>query len=326
MSEAESAGFLATVPLLEGRGESELLELARVLRRRALPEGEILWSQGEPARELAFVVEGGVSASLHVPGGRVVEIGRAGPGDTVGEIGLLEGGEHTMTVQATEPTTVLALGRHDFAALLARPGHSAFQLKRRLAVQFTARLRNQLSQLALTLGGPAGPAGPAAAASDGALAGLEACGPPDSRYLSRMATFHEFDPVALWGFLTSGSYAMCPPGRTLLAEGTSSSACYLTVNGAVEKVLVRGERRVRVALAGPGKVFGYESLVDGRPSPVTAITRERTLMLVLPRDPFEQLFGREDTIARVFLDVLLRDLVATVRLTLRPHARLAASV
>ena len=197
-------------------------------------------------------------------------------------------------------------------------------LKRRLAVLFAGRLRNQLAQLALTLGGE-----PPASVGDEparALAGLEPCGPPDSRYLSRMATFHDFDAVALWGFLTSGRYAMAPPGRTLLAEGAQSPACYLTINGAVEKVLVRGDRRVRVGLAGPGKAFGYESLIDGRPSPVTAITRERTLLLVLPHGPFEQLYGREDTIARVFLDVLLRDLVATLRLTLRPHARLAMSV
>jgi hypothetical protein len=68
------------------------------------------------------------------------------------------------------------------------------------------------------------------------------------------------------------------------------------------------------------------SLIDGRPSPVTAIMRERTLLLLLPHYPFKQLFGREDTIARVFLDVILRDLVSTLRLTLRPHARLLASV
>jgi CRP-like cAMP-binding protein len=141
-----------------------------------------------------------------------------------------------------------------------------------------------------------------------------------------MATFHDFDPVALWGFLTSGSYAMCAPGTTLLAEGRPSAACFLTINGAVEKVLIRGDRRVRVSLAGPGKAFGYEGLVDDRPSPVTAITRERALLLVLAREPFRQLFEREDTIARVFLDVILRDLVATLRVTLRPHARLAGSI
>jgi CRP/FNR family transcriptional regulator, cyclic AMP receptor protein len=295
-----------------------------VLRRRILREGEILWRQGDDAREMVFIVEGGVSASLHVPGDRVVEIGRAGPGEIVGEIALLDGGGHTMSVRVTETATVLALGRVDFAALLARQDPSAFRLKRGLASLLTARQRNQLRHLAASLGGEV--AGPPAEDAARAFAELEYCGPPDSKYVRRMATFHDFDSLALWGFLTSGSYARCPPGRTLLAEGAPSTACYLTINGAVEKVLVRGDRRIRVGLAGPGKAFGYESLIDGRPSPVTAITRERALLLVLPRDPFEQLFNGEDAVSRVFLDVIQRDLVATLRQTLRPQARLAASV
>ena len=157
----------------------------------------------------------------------------------------------------------------------------------------TARLRNQLESLADSLGGVA--AGPPAAAEDAAraFAELEDCGPPDSGYLRRMGIFHDLDSLALWGFLTSGRYARCAPRRTLLAEGEPSSACYLTINGAVEKVLIRGDRRIRVGLAGPGKAFGYESLIDGPPSPVTAVTRERALLLVLQRGPFEQLFNGE---------------------------------
>jgi CRP-like cAMP-binding protein len=324
MSDRATVDFLATVPLLEGREEADLVELARVLRRRRVREGEILWRQGDDAREMVFIVEGGVSASLHVPGDRVVEIGRAGPGEMVGEIGLLDGGEHTMSARVTEDATVLALGRVDFAALLARQDPSAFRLKRRLASLFSARHRDQLRHLAVSLGGEV--AGPLAEDAARAFAELEYCGPPDSKYVRRMATFHDFDSLALWGFLTSGSYARCPPGRTLLAEGAPSTACYLTINGAVEKVLVRGDRRIRVGLAGPGKAFGYESLIDGRPSPITAITRERALLLVLPRDLFEQLFNGEDAVSRVFLDVIQRDLVATLRQTMRPHARLVASV
>jgi CRP-like cAMP-binding protein len=141
-----------------------------------------------------------------------------------------------------------------------------------------------------------------------------------------MATFHDFDPLALWGFLTSGTYVRCPPGRTLVAEGAPSPAYYLTINGAVEKVLLRGDRRIRVGLAGPGKAFGFESLIDGHPSPVTAVTRERALLLVLPRDVFDQLFFREDVVSRVFLEAIERDLLAALRQTLRPCARLAASV
>lgn len=324
MSERETIDFLATVPLLEGREEADLMQLARMVRRRTVQAGEVLWRQGDAASEMLFVVDGAVSASLHVPGDRSVEIGRAGPGDVVGEIGMLDGGGHTMSVRVTKTATVLALGRADFVALLAGRQSSAFALRRRLAALSTARLRNQLQHLAQSLDGGA----PAASAEDAerALADLEECGPPDSKYVRRMATFHDFEPVALWGFLTSGRYVRCPPGRVLLAEGSPSPAYFLTINGAIEKVLVRGDWRIRVGLAGPGRAFGYESLIDGRPSPLTAIARERAILLVLPRDPFDQLFNGEDAVSRGLLDVIQRDLMATLRETFRPCARLAASV
>ena len=91
-------------------------------------------------------------------------------------------------------------------------------------------------------------------------------------------------------------------------------------------MLVRGDRRIRVGLAGPGKAFGYESLIDGGPSPLAAVTRERAVLLILPHDVFDQLYRREDAVGRVFLDAIQRDLLATLRQTLRPYARLAASV
>jgi CRP/FNR family cyclic AMP-dependent transcriptional regulator len=323
MSDRAIVDFLTTVPLLEGQDEADLVELARLVRRRTVQEGEILWRQGDDPRELVLIVDGAVSASLRVPGDRTVEIERAGPGDVVGEIALLDGEGHTMSARVTEAATVLTLGRLDFAALLAGRHPSAFKLKRRLALLLTARLRTQLQHLAVSLGGEM--VGPPADDAARGLADLEDCRPPDSKYLRRMATFHDFDPLALWGFLTSGSYVRCPPGRTLVAEGAPSTAYYLTINGAVEKVLIRGKWRVRVGLAGPGKAFGYESLIDGRPSPVTAITRERALLLVVPRDLFEQLFNGEGAVSRGFLDVIQRDLIATLRETLRPCARLAAS-
>jgi CRP-like cAMP-binding protein len=59
---------------------------------------------------------------------------------------------------------------------------------------------------------------------------------------------------------------------------------------------------------------------------VIAVTRERALLLVLPRDRFAQLFRGEDAVSRVFLDVIQRQLVTTLRQTLRPHTRLAASL
>ncbi|MFL5864297.1 MAG: cyclic nucleotide-binding domain-containing protein, partial [Solirubrobacteraceae bacterium] len=259
MCDRETIDFLATVPVLAGRGEAELVALARVMRRRVVPEGEILWRQGDPGRELLFVLDGAVSASLQVPGHREVEIGRVGPREILGECALLDGEGHTMTARVIETATVLALGRLDFVALLAGLQPSVFRLKRHLASLCTARFRGQLRHLAVSAGGAEMADLPATGAAP-PVAELEQCGPPDSKYVRRMTTFHDFDPLALWGFLTSGRYVRCPPGQTLLAEGMPSTAYYLTINGAVEKVLARGNRRIRVGLAGPGMAFGYESL------------------------------------------------------------------
>ena len=70
----------------------------------------------------------------------------------VGELALLDGGVHTMSIRATEDSTLLVLGRSDFMALLTRHVPSAFALKRRLAALFVARLRSQLAHLATSLG------------------------------------------------------------------------------------------------------------------------------------------------------------------------------
>jgi CRP-like cAMP-binding protein len=244
-----------------------------------------------------------------------------GPGEALGEVPLLDGGRHSATARVIEPATLLSLSRADFAALVSRRHPTAFALKRAIARVACGRLRAQLAALARSLGG--GPAGaPAAHATDE----LEPSGPPDSRYVRRLADFRAFDSLALWGFLTAGRFARCPPGRTLVAEAAPSTACYLTINGAVEKVIVRGGRRIRVGLAGPGQAFGYEGLIDRGPSPLTATTRERTLLLLLPQAAFERLFNGEESESHVFLDVINRDLTAALRQVLRPQARLAASL
>lgn len=311
--------FLATVDLLQGMPDAELAELARVMRRRELATGDVLWHQGDEAVAMHLIADGRVSISLPLPGGRSVEVASLGRGEVLGEIPLVDGGRHTATARVVEPASLYSLSRADFAALVSRRHPTASALKRRIAGVACARLRNQLAGMAASLGGDVG-------APEAEPAELELCGPPNSGYVRRLASLREFDSLALWGFLTAGRYARCPAGRTLVAEGTVSDACYLTINGAVEKVIARGGRRIRVGLAGPGLAFGYESLIDGGPSPVAAVTRERALLLVLPREAFERLFGGDDPGSQVFLDVVLRDLMAALRQALRPHARLASSV
>jgi CRP-like cAMP-binding protein len=320
MSDLDPIEYLSSVQLFQDIDEADLSDLAHVLRRRTIREGEVLWREGDEATDMALIVNGRVAITRRRPGEHVGTVIDFGPGETLGEIPLFDGGRHTATASVTEAATVLLLGRADFAGLVSRRHPSAFALKRRVGTLATARLRSQLEYLAASL--VDGPDTGVAVNGTQTSVELEFCGPPDSRYVRRMATFRAFDPLALWGFLTAGRYARCGRGQTLVAEGAQSTACYLTINGAVEKVLIRGGRRIRVGLAGPGQAFGYESLIDGRRAPVTAVTRERVLLLLLPKEPFHRLFGGETAESHVFLDVINRDVTASWRQALRPQAQL----
>lgn len=260
---AATVAFLSTVPLLKGIPERELGELAGLLRRTELEVGEVLWHEGEEAVGMVLIVDGRVSLSLRLPGERTIEFTSSGAGEVLGEVPLLDGGQHSATARVVAPASLLWLSRADFTALVARRHSTAFALKRRIARVTCGRLRTRLANLATSLGDDQAGRPSASAPSD--LADLEPCGPPNSAYVARLATFRAFDSLALWGFLTAGRFAKCPPRRTLTVEGSAPTACYLTMNGAVEKVIIRGGRRIRVALAGPGDVFGYESLIDDDP-------------------------------------------------------------
>jgi CRP-like cAMP-binding protein len=316
---SDTASFLASVPLLAGIANADLVDLAAILRPRALSAGDVIWREGEPADAMHIVVDGSVAVSLSLPGDSETQVAIVGPGEVLGEIPLLDGGRHSGTARAAEPTRVLLLNRSDFTALVSRRHPTAFALKRRLAGVACARLRAQLAKLAASLGDAA-----AVEPREHPRAELEPSGPPDSRYVRRLADFRAVEPLALWGFLTAGRYVRCPAGRTLIGEDEPATACYVTMHGAVERVIVRGGRRIRVGLAGPGRAFGHESLIDGAPSPVTETTRERALLLVVPRNAFEQLYHGETAESHLFLDVILRDLMASLRQALRPQAHLAS--
>jgi CRP-like cAMP-binding protein len=317
MSEPDGVGSLAAAPLFEGLPRSDLVDIARVMSRRSVSVGDVLWHQGTEAQGMALIVEGRVSVTLRLPGDRTFELLDAGPGETLGDLPLIDGGAHSATARVSQDGSLLFLSRAEFAALVSRHHPSAFVLKRQFAAVTATRLRRQLEYLADTLG----PRDAGGAATHRAQ--LEFTGPADSAYIRRMATFHAVDALALSGLITAGRYARCPRGSTLEEEGEPASALYMVINGAIEKVLIRGNRRIRVGLAGPGRAFGYEGLIDGAPAPAHAIARERALLLVVPQNAFARLFGGESDESLTFLDVVNRDLATWLRQAIRPQARLA---
>src|SRR5688572_11900830 len=99
-----AAASLSSFDLLAGVPEEELSVLARTMRRREFRAGQAIWRQGDEAEELVFVVDGRVSISLQLPGDATVEVSSVGPGEVMGEIGVIDGGRRAATATASEPT------------------------------------------------------------------------------------------------------------------------------------------------------------------------------------------------------------------------------
>ena len=273
-----------------------------------------------------MIEQGLVQACGRLPGGGELEYARLGPGDVLGEIPLLDGGLRSGTVRALEPTRAIFLARADFTALVSRLHPTAFAIKRQILRHACGRLRVSHAALAESLGG--GPAETLGASPQLHEAGPEDFDdgrPPDGAYVLRLPFFRSYGETEFAELIKSCRLAVVPARHPILLEGTPPSSCYVTLNGAIEEVIRRGPDSVRVRLCGPGRAFGYVGLIDELPSTVSILTRERSLLLVVPGGRFEALFNGGTIDSYAFFNAVERDLMTALRQAQAPHARLAAA-
>src|SRR5215471_1938144 len=114
----DTAAFMRQVPLFAGLDERAVQRLAAASRVRAVPAGELLFSQGE-AGEVIYVVQAGrIAIVLGTADGRELVINQMRPGDFFGELALLPGQTHTASAVAREPSRVLCIRNSAFLAEL----------------------------------------------------------------------------------------------------------------------------------------------------------------------------------------------------------------
>ena len=123
---------LADVKLFGQLSKRQSSRLARVADMVSVDEGAILIKEGERGRELIVIVEG--SAVVRRNNRKIAGLG---PGDSLGEMSLLDRQLATATVVTTEPCRLLVIdGRRFDAELENLPG-----LARNLLATLSTRLR-----------------------------------------------------------------------------------------------------------------------------------------------------------------------------------------
>ena len=109
---------LSQVELFSGLSESVLLQIAAVARTREYDKGELLFVEGDVGDTLMVLVNGSLTVFRTSADGERAALNVLEPPEVLGEIALLDGASRSASVEATEPTTVLALSRAEFFSLL----------------------------------------------------------------------------------------------------------------------------------------------------------------------------------------------------------------
>lgn len=116
------AQTLTRVPIFSGLTESELSFLAQRRVPRHFAAGETVFGEGEPCAGLYVVESGHVRIFKSSPGGREHVLSIDGPGSSVAELPVFDGGNYPASVSAVDDATLLFVSKQDFQALcLAHP-------------------------------------------------------------------------------------------------------------------------------------------------------------------------------------------------------------
>jgi len=113
---------LGRVPLFSGLTESEMEFIASRVVPRRYNGGQIVFNEGEPCSGLYVVASGHVRIFKTSASGREQVLGVDGPGSSVAELPVFDGGNYPASVAAVDETVLLFVSKQDFQELcLAHP-------------------------------------------------------------------------------------------------------------------------------------------------------------------------------------------------------------
>jgi len=105
-------------PILSPLTPDERRQLLALARRRRFGKGEVVVHRDDPAETLHLVQSGCLAVRVLTPLGDVATLALVGPGEAVGEMGLIRRERmRTATIQAVAPTETYAIDRSAFDRL-----------------------------------------------------------------------------------------------------------------------------------------------------------------------------------------------------------------
>jgi CRP/FNR family transcriptional regulator, cyclic AMP receptor protein len=112
--------LLARTALFGSLDQQDRTAIAGRMRRTQFDADQMIFSRGDPGREIYLVIEGRIRLSVLSSDGRELSFDHAGPGHVFGEIATLDGGERTAGATAISRVQAMALPQKALMELIEK--------------------------------------------------------------------------------------------------------------------------------------------------------------------------------------------------------------
>jgi len=135
--------LITDVEVFEPFGEAEINELCQHMIRHRLEPMRTVIEQGSAGDSLFIVVEGALKAEIEMDDGKVLEVGRLGPGDFFGEMALLTGEPRGATITTITTSQIYEVRKEHIQPVIERYPDMKSDLSRILTRRELENLRRR---------------------------------------------------------------------------------------------------------------------------------------------------------------------------------------
>jgi CRP/FNR family transcriptional regulator, cyclic AMP receptor protein len=118
MEQRAIVDLLGKSALFGSLADADRVAIAARMRRVDFDPDQMIFSRGDPGREIYLVLEGRIRLSILSSDGRELSFAHAGPGNIFGEIATLDGGERTAGATAISRVQAMALPQRAMMELI----------------------------------------------------------------------------------------------------------------------------------------------------------------------------------------------------------------
>jgi CRP/FNR family transcriptional regulator len=127
---ASASAILKEVPIFSSLTEQEFAFLTARVMPRKFGASEIIFSEGDPCEGLYVVETGHIRIFKSSPGGREQVLSIDGPGSSVAELPVFDGGSYPASAQAVSECGLLFFSKQDFQSLCLQHPQVALKVLR----------------------------------------------------------------------------------------------------------------------------------------------------------------------------------------------------